>query len=179
MTTETVDLAPINARMEEHTAEIREVRNQIANIIAGAPAVVPPMTLHAAFATILKMVADDPGQNRALADVIGTSPGNASGLIRDAWNTELIGYVERSPPSVQCSRYCRVPVVRVWDRLPEDHHPHPGGEDGPLRKRKRRPGKLIVASVTFTMEWFAGAVDVSLELISQSDPSVLEVVASI
>ena len=37
---------------------------------------------------------------------------------------------------------------------------------------------MIVASVTFPMEWFAGAVDVSLELISQSDPSVIEVVAS-
>jgi hypothetical protein len=28
------------------------------------------------------------------------------------------------------------------------------------------------------MEWFAGAVDVSLELISQSDPSVVEVIAT-
>ena len=65
--------------MEEHTVELREVRNQIANIITGAPEVVPPMTLHAAFATILKMVADNPGQNRALADVIGTAPATRPG----------------------------------------------------------------------------------------------------
>ena len=44
------------------------------------------------------MVADDPDQNRALADVIGTSPGNASGLIRDAWNTELIGQLNSLRP---------------------------------------------------------------------------------
>ena len=37
VTTETVDLAPLNARMEEHSLELREVRNQIANIITGAP----------------------------------------------------------------------------------------------------------------------------------------------
>ena len=37
VSTETVDLAPLNARMEEHTAELREVRNQIANIISEAP----------------------------------------------------------------------------------------------------------------------------------------------
>ena len=97
-TTETFDLAPIEARMEEHTLEIREIRNEIGNYFAGAPSVTPPMTLHRAFATILRMVADDPGQNRALADVIGTSPGNASGLIRDAWNTELIGYVNALRP---------------------------------------------------------------------------------
>ena len=58
--TETVDLAPLEARMEEHTTELREVRNQIANIISDAPVAVPPMSLHAAFAALLKMVADGP-----------------------------------------------------------------------------------------------------------------------
>ena len=41
-----------------------------------------------------------------------------------------------------------------------------------MRKTEVATRELIVASVTFPMEWFAGAVDVSLELISQSDPSV-------
>ena len=33
VSTETLDLAPLNARMEEHSVELREVRNEIANYL--------------------------------------------------------------------------------------------------------------------------------------------------
>ena len=176
-TTETFDLAPIEARMDEHTAEIREIRNEIGNYFAGAPSVTPPMTLHRAFATILRMVADDPGQNRALADVIGTSPGNASGLIRDAWNTELIGYVNALRPLFSAAGTAQFPSAGYGIAYPKVTT-HSQVAKRTAEKAEAATRELIVSSVTFPMEWFAGALDISLELISQSDPSVLEVVAS-
>ena len=176
-TTETFDLAPIEARMEEHTLEIREIRNEIGNYFAGAPSVTPPMTLHRAFATILRMVADDPGQNRALADVIGTSPGNASGLIRDAWNTELIGYVNALRPLFSAAGTAQFPSAGYGIAYPKVTT-HSQVAKRTAEKAEAATRELIVSSVTFPMEWFAGALDISLELISQSDPSVLEVVAS-
>ena len=47
-----------------------------------------------------------------------------------------------------------------------------------VEKAEAATRELLVTSGSYTMEWFAGAVDVSLELISQSDPSVVEVVSS-
>ncbi len=176
VTTETVDLAPLNARMEEHTLELREVRNQIANIISDAPTVVPPMTLHAAFASILKMVADNPKQNFALADVIGTSPGNASGLIRDAWNTELIGQLNTLRPLFSAAGTVQFPSSGYGIAFPKVTT-HTQVAKRTAEKVEAATRELIVSSVTFPMEWFAGAVDISLELLSQSDPSVREVVA--
>ena len=155
VTTETFDLAPINARMEEHTEELREVRNQIANIITGAPAVVPPMTLHAAFASILKMVADNPGQNRALADVIGTAPGNASGLIRDAWNSELIGYINALRPLFSAAGTVAFPASGYGIQFPKiTTHTQVAKRTG--EKTEAASRELIVASGNYTMEWFAG-----------------------
>ena len=72
--TETVDLAPLEARMEEHTTEMREVRNQIANIITDVPVA---GTAHVAPCSVRCSPENGGGgseyQNRALADVIGTS----------------------------------------------------------------------------------------------------------
>ena len=130
VTTETVDLAPLNARMEEHTAELREVRNQIANIISrrsGSRTAHDPASLRSLPSSKWSLTIQ--WQNRALADVIGTSPGNASGLIRDAWNTELIGQLNALRPLFSAAGTVQFPVERVRDRLPEDHHPHPGGEE--------------------------------------------------
>ena len=175
--TETFDLTPINARMEEHTLELREVRNQIANIITGAPVAEPPMSLHAALGAVLKMVADDPGQNRALADVIGTSPGNASGLIRDAWNTELIGQLNTLRPLFSAAGTVQFPSAGYGIAFPKITT-HTQVAKRTAEKAEAATREAIIAAVTFPMEWFAGAVDVSLELISQSDPSVREVIAS-
>jgi hypothetical protein len=97
------DTTELETRLEARMEHLgRELRNQISNIsVAGE--VVPPMSLHRAMAELLVTVAKAPGEKRALADVIGTAPGNASGLRRDR----------------------RIPRLRVWARLPADHTAHP------------------------------------------------------
>ena len=159
--TETVDLTPLNARMEAHSVELREIRNEIGNYFAGVvPEVVPPMTMHRAFATLLQMVADNPKQNFALADVIGTSPGNASGLIRDAWNTELIGYVNALRPLFSAAGTAQFPSAGYGIAYPKVTT-HSQVAKRTAEKAEAATRELIVSSVTFPMEWFAGALDIS------------------
>ena len=146
-------------------------------MITGAPVAVPPMSLHAALGAVLKMVADNPKQNFALADVIGTSPGNASGLIRDAWNTELIGQLNTLRPLFSAAGTVQFPSSGYGIAFPKITT-HTQVAKRTAEKAEAASREAIISAVTFPMEWFAGAVDVSLELISQSDPSVREVIAS-
>ncbi len=178
---ETQDLGWIEERFDDQSAQFREelraVRNEIANIVTGVPEVVPPMTLLEAYTEVLRLVADNPGENHALADVIGTAPGNASGLIRDAWVTELIGYVNGLRPLFSAAGTVGFPSSGYGIAFPKvTQHTQVAKRTG--EKTEVASRELTVAPVTFAMEWFAGAVDVSLELISQSDPSVVQVVVS-
>ena len=172
MTTETVDLAPLNARMEEHTLELREVRNQIANIIGGRSRSRPAHDPASAFAAILKMVADDPGQNRALADVIGTSPGQRRRVDPGRVEHGADRPAQHSPPPVQCSGHGPVPPSSGYGIAFPKITTHTQVAKRTAEKAEAATREAIISAVTFAMEWFAGAVDVSLELISQSDPSV-------
>ena len=170
-----VDLSGIETRLDTQATELREVRNQIANIVLTEPQVEPPMSVYAAFAELLKMVADNPGENRALADVVGTAPGNASALIRDQWISEVVGYINALRPLFSAAGTIPFPSSGYGIAFPRiTQHTtvaKRGAEKSPIPTRE-----LILDAGNFPMEWFAGGVDVALELISQSDPSVREVV---
>jgi HK97 family phage prohead protease len=171
-----VDLSPIEQRLDAHAEELREVRNQLGNITtteAGKPKL--PMTLSAAYATLLQMVARQPMENRALADVIGTAPGNASGLIRDAFISELLGVLDVQRPLFSAAGTVQFPSAGYGIAFPQITQHTLVGKRG-AEKTEIPSRELIVGGVTFPMEWFAGGVDVALELIAQSDPSVVEVV---
>ena len=170
--------AEIAVLREEQETGFREMRSHMANLaLASGPDPVKPMSVHAAFGELLKMVAEDPHQNRALADVIGTSPGNASGLIRDAWNTELIGQLNTLRPLFSAAGTVTFPSTGYGIAFPKITT-HTQVAKRTAEKAEAATREAIIAAVTFPMEWFAGAVDVSMELLSQSDPSVREVIAS-
>lgn len=171
-----IDLAPIEAQMAEHSTELREMRNHLANLTTGGGVVPePPMSLSAAFAELLQMVANHPAENRALADVIGTAPGNASGLIRDQYISELLGVLSVNRPLFSAAGTVGFPSSGYGIAFPQVTQHTQVAKRG-AEKTAIPTRELTVGGVTFPMEWFAGGVDVALELISQSDPSVVEVV---
>jgi HK97 family phage major capsid protein len=170
-----IDLAPIESRLDEQAVALREVRNQIANIVTPGTPAVPERSLNSYFAEALKMVAEKPAENRALADVIGTGTGNAEGLVYSQLVSELLGALDDRRPMFSAagtvgfpsSGYGLVFPRRTQSTLVAKR----SGE-----KTEAASRELTVTQATYPMEWFAGAVDVSLELISQSDPSVVEVI---
>jgi HK97 family phage prohead protease/HK97 family phage major capsid protein len=170
----TVDLTPIETRLDEQSVALREVRNQIANIqTPGAPPE-PTITLGEAYAQLLKMVLKD-RQERALADVIGTGTGNAEGLVYNQFVSELLGYMDVRRPLFSAAGTVGFPSSGyglVFPRITQ--HVLVSKRTG--EKTEAASRELTVAQATYSAEWFAGAVDVSIELIEQSEPSVLEVV---
>ena len=170
-------LGEVQTLRTESDESFREVRNQIANIVTTAPAVEPPMTLNAALAELMRLVAEKPAENRALADVVGTAPGNASGLIRDAWVSGLLGYLDSRRPLFSAAGSVGFPASGYGIAFPRITQHALVGPRG-AEKSEIPSREVIVESGNYTMKWFAGGVDVALELISQSDPSVVEVVTS-
>lgn len=172
-----VDLGPLEQRMDSHDKELREVRNLISNIRTVDMAVEKPMRLEEAYAEMLLTVAKDRIHDRALADVIGTGTGNAEGLVYDQFVAELLGVVDARRPlfnaagtvSFPSSGYGLVFPRRTQSTLVAKRT---------AEKAEAASRELTVTQASYDMEWFAGAVDVSLELIAQSNPSVLEVIAS-
>jgi HK97 family phage prohead protease len=169
-----VDLVPLLERMDNHE---REVRNLISNIqTPGAPPE-PEKTLNAYFADAMRLVADKPAENRALADVIGTGTGNAEGLIYSQFVSELLGVLDSRRPMFSAAGTVGFPSSGYGLVFPRRTQSTAvakrTGEKAEVATRE-----LTVTQATYSMEWFAGGVDVSLELISQSDPSVVEVIVT-
>jgi hypothetical protein len=172
-----LDLAPIESRLDDQAIQLREVRNQIANIVTpGAPAE-PAMTLRQAFAELVVMVAKKPTEERALADVIGTAPGNASGLVPVSYVSEILGVLAPLRPLFSAAGSVAFPASGYGIQFPRiTQHTQVAKRSG--EKTEVASRELTVEAGLYTMEWFAGAVDVSLELIRQSSPSAVDVIVS-
>jgi hypothetical protein len=167
------DIAGLETRME---TGFREIRNQI-GALALADDPKPSISLNAAFAEALRMVADKPAENRALADVIGTGTGNAEGLLFNTFVPELRGVLDSRRPFFAAAGTVGFPDSGYGLVFPRRTQStvvaKRSGEKTEIPSRE-----LTITQATYAMEWFAGGVDVSLELISQSSPSVLEVIAT-
>jgi HK97 family phage prohead protease len=152
----------------------REVRNMIANVHLGDPAI-PERSVQSYLAEMLVTVAKSPGEKRALADVIGTAPGNASGLIYSQRVSEVLNAIAGLRPLFDAAGKVPFPSSGYGLNFPRITQ-HTQVAKRTAEKAEAASRELTLDQGQFAMEWFAGAVDVSLELIAQSDPSVLEVV---
>jgi hypothetical protein len=167
------DTSDLEARWETRMETMaRELRNQIANMIPGAePA--PSITLNEAQTAMLRMVAANPAESRALADVIGTAPGNASGLIHDALATELLGILNATRPFLSAAGSYPWQDAGYGVEFPRIVQHTLVGPRG-AEKTEIPTREFTVDVVRFAKQWFAGGVDIAMELILSSTPDALE-----
>lgn len=110
---------------------------------------------------------------RALADVL--SSGNA-GVLPPDWSSEMRDWTDRSRPCIANAGSMPFPATGYTLTVPKITQHTTVAARG-TEKTEVPTQALTTDSDTFTAKWFAGAVDVALELIAQSDPSVAGIVA--
>jgi len=114
-----------------------------------------------------------------LADVIGDlGAADASGLVPDFyWAAGLQHRVDRRRPLFATAGAAPFPASGNNLMLPKVSQETLVGPRS-AQKAIANSRALQVIEVTYPIQWFDGAVDVALEIISQSDPSVLGVINS-
>jgi len=114
-----------------------------------------------------------------LADVIGDlGAADASGLVPDFyWAAGLQHRVDRRRPLFATAGAAPFPASGNNLMLPKVSQETLVGPRT-AQKAIANSRALQVIEVTYPIQWFDGAVDVALEIISQSDPSVLGVINS-
>lgn len=163
------------------TAAVSEVRSLVTRPTPRADVVERREPWQALAVRALRDVAnpDTPYRTRALADVVGDlGTGDASGLLDDEYRAELIGYLDARRPNIAAAGTVEFPSSGYGITYPKKTQSTLVAKRGTGEKTEAPSRALQVTPVTFPMEWFAGGVDISLELIWQSDPSVLEVVVN-
>lgn len=155
---------------------VDEVRSLV---VAPTPApAAPAVDFRELFTRALTDVAnpDNGYRTRALADVIGDlGAADASGLLPQAYIPELIGYVNAMRPFIANSGTLPWPTAGYGLTFPRRTQTTLVGPRG--AEKSEIPTRAVqVEQSTFPMEWFAGGVDVALELIWQSNPAALTVV---
>ena len=114
------------------------------------------------------------GQRRALADVV--SSGNA-GILPPDWDRAVLNVLDTRRPVIGASGSTSFPVSGMTKDFPKVTQNTLVGARG-TEKTEVPTQALTTATDQFTAGWFAGAVDVAIELIEQSDPSVVNLVVS-
>jgi hypothetical protein len=166
-------LEDISRRFDAQVADIRRHLDGIGGTKPGPSGISVTGTI----ATALRMVAGAPAETRALADVVGTPTGNAEGLVYNVFVSELLGRVDRLRPLFASAGTVAFPTTGYGLAFPRRTQSTLVAKRT-AEKSEVASRELTVASASYNMEWFAGGVDVSLELILQSDMSVLEVIAA-
>ena len=115
---------------------------------------------------------DDRHQVRALADVI--SSGNA-GVLPPAWSSEVRNYIDSQRYLFAAVGSMAFPSSGHSLTIPKLTQSTLVGPRG-AEKSEIPSRALTTGSDVFTAAWYAGGVDVSLEVIWQSDPSVWSLV---
>jgi HK97 family phage major capsid protein len=109
---------------------------------------------------------------RALADVVS---GSNAGVLPPEWSNQVIRYVDARRPLIAASGKMGFPTSGHTLTLPKMAQEALVGARG-TEKTQVPTRALQTVSETFTAEWYAGAVDVAMELIAQSDPSIVTLV---
>jgi HK97 family phage prohead protease/HK97 family phage major capsid protein len=153
-----VDLAPIQTRLDQIEARM---------IDRGAK---PAHTLgvREAFAVQLMDAYQHGGKTRALADVL--SSGNA-GVLPPQWSSEVRNIFDRQRYLIPRLGSVAFPSAGYSLTIPKVLVHTLVGPRG-AEKTTIPSRALTTGSDTFTATWYAGGVDIALELISQSDPSI-------
>ena len=126
-----------------------------------------------AFVTQLRVSAEG-RQMRALSDVINT--GNA-GLLPPQWSREVRNFIDRQRYMIPQAGSIGFPSAGYTLTLPKVLT-HTLIAPRGAQKSEIPSRALTTGSDTYTATWYAGGVDVALELIWQSDPSVWEIIVS-
>ena len=161
--TREVDLAPITERLDQLEARMAERRTE------------RPRTLGVveAFTRQLQDFTER-REMRALADVV--SSGNA-GILPPAWSSEVRGYTDAMRYMIPRAGSAAFPASGTGLTVPKILQDTTVGPRG-TEKTEPPSQALTTGSDTFAIEWFAGAVDLAMELVEQSNPSALQLVVT-
>jgi len=154
---------------------IAEMADKVDVLAAGKP-----VAEFSAIEMYTAMVAKGAGlevSNHALADVIGDlGSADASGIVPASyWGAGLQMKIDRRRPVVATAGSAPFPAAGNSLEVPKETQATlvavRGAEKGAVNSRA---WQAVVNS--FPLVWYDGAVDISYEILSQSDPSVLQVV---
>lgn len=157
-----VDLTPLTDRLDQLEARMHT---------ATTPA--PRVSVRDAFALGLADWAKT-RQTRALADVV--SSGNA-GILPEQWVGEVLGQIDGMRyllPRVGRIGFPASGYTLTVPRITQHTLVAARGTE----KTQVPSQALTTTSDTFTAAWYAGAVDVAIELIEQSDPAVWNLIVT-
>lgn len=107
--------------------------------------------------------------DRAIADVITT---DNTGVVPDAFTSEMIGIIDSTRPFLQSTRRLPTPTAGTKLVVPVITQ-RPLVELEPTEKTEVASRKTIIETDDFTMATYAGAGDLSLQLIRRSSPEFL------
>lgn len=157
----TVDLAPLNARLDQLEARALEVRQP-------EP---PRLSVREAFA--LQFTASRPaGRLLALADVI--SSGN-SGVLPPVWSSEVRNTLDGMRYLFPHVGKVAFPSSGYTLTLPKVINHTTVGPRG-TEKTQIPSSALTTGQDIYSATWYAGGVDIALEVVLQSDPSIVAIV---
>jgi len=160
----TVDLSALATREDMAALESR--------LSALAPTA-PAQTLSVRDAFVAQLTASqERRQVLALADVV--SSGNA-GVLPPSWSSEVRNYVDAQRYMFGMLGSIGFPTTGYTLTIPKVTQQAKVGPRG-TEKTEVPSQAVTTSSDTYTAAWFAGAVDIALELIWQSDPSVYGIV---
>lgn len=157
-----VDLAPISERIDQLEARMLERQDRQ-----------PARRLGVVEGFVEQLRGSQDARHiRALADVL--SSGNA-GLLPPTWSSEVRGYTDAMRYFIPRAGSMAFPSVghtlTVPKRTQSTTVAARGAEKSEIPSRAYTSG-----SDTYTADWYAGGVDIALEVIWQSDPAILTLV---
>ena len=150
-------------------------REMLAELEGRMAAPTPPARPLGVVDGFTRMLADyaERRQTRALADVL--SSGN-SGVLPPQWASEVLGYLDSSRYLFSAAGTVGFPSVGYSLTFPRIQQRTTVAARG-TEKTEVASQAFQTTETTYTAAWFAGAVDVAVELIMQSDPAILSLVS--
>ena len=163
----TVDLTGLATR-----DDLTALESRLSALTPVAPP--PPLDVREAFIAQLRDAQENGGHIRALADVV--SSGNA-GILPPQWSSMVRDAVDGARYVIPRCGNIAFPSVGYSITIPKVTQ-HTSVAARGTEKTEVESQALTTGSDTFTAAWYAGAVDIALELVMQSDPAILPLVVN-
>ena len=181
-TPEVVETRAVEFDPEAYKAELEErLETRMREYVAQPPAVLEGKQEFSGrdvlIGALTKAITKEPLENRALDDVIGDlGAADASGVLYDEfWAGGLVGFTDSLRPLFSNSGAAPFPSGGYGLVTPRRTQTTVVGEHTP--EKSEVPSQAYQADQqTFEMKWFAGAVDISMQLIEQSNPAIMGLV---
>jgi HK97 family phage prohead protease len=163
-TRDQVDLSPLSERLDQIESRMA-AQTRTAELV--------PVTVTEAFVAGLRDLADT-RKVRALADVV--SSGN-SGVLPQNWQSEVIGYLDARRNLMAAAGSVGFPASGTSLTFPAITQRTTVAARG-AEKTEIPSQALTTGWDVYTAAYFAGGVDIALELIAQSDPGIYGLVVN-